>query len=146
MTSCDTNILFPACNSASPHHDSAREFLAGFSKRDDFCLCEQVLLELYCLLRNPTVCPQPLSAPKTVAVIHAFRSNPKWRVVDVVLGSEMVAKAWEHAAKPNFAYRSIFDARLATTLRHHGVTHFATRNLKDFKSFGFDRVWDPLAD
>jgi predicted nucleic acid-binding protein len=36
------------------------------------------------------------------------------------------------------------DARLALTLRHHGVTEFATSNVKDFEGFGFNRVWNPL--
>jgi predicted nucleic acid-binding protein len=30
------------------------------------------------------------------------------------------------------------------TLRHHGVDEFATRNINDFKDFGFSRVWDPI--
>ena len=29
--------------------------------------------------------------------------------------------------------------------RHHGVSEFATRNVSDFRDFGFARVWDPLA-
>jgi hypothetical protein len=39
----------------------------------------------------------------------------------------------------------IFDTRLALTLRHHGVTDFATGNLKHFDGFGFARLWNPLA-
>ena len=38
----------------------------------------------------------------------------------------------------------MIDARLALTLRHHGVTEFATANLKDFEGFGFAKVWNPL--
>jgi hypothetical protein len=38
----------------------------------------------------------------------------------------------------------VFDARLALTLRHHGVSEFATANIKDSAGFGFDRVWNPL--
>ena len=33
---------------------------------------------------------------------------------------------------------------LALTLRHHGVTEFATRNEAHFTNFGFTRVWNPL--
>jgi uncharacterized protein len=36
-------------------------------------------------------------------------------------------------------------AGIALTLRHHGVSEFATRNVKDFQSFGFAKVWDPIA-
>ena len=145
MISCDTNILFPACDTTAPDHDAARTFLNEHAERSDFCLCEQVLVELYCLLRNPTVCRRPLSAAKAVQVIQGFRSNPNWAVVDVVLDSGIMEHTWAHAAKPNFAYRNIFDARLAATLKHHGVSEFATRNQKDFRVFGFSRVWDPLS-
>lgn len=45
--------------------------------------------------------------------------------------------------KPKAAtgFRHINNARLAFTLRHHGVTHFATANEKHFAGFGFERVW-----
>lgn len=144
MTSCDTNVLFPVCDSTSPLHASARRFLSEFRKRDDFCLCEQVLMELYCLLRNPTVCRAPLSSKSAVSVIQGFRSNPHWRIVDVVLENTIMINVWHHAGTEAFSYRRIFDARLAYTLRHHGVTHFATRNEKDFQNFGFEQVWSPL--
>lgn len=146
MTSCDTNILFFACDSTSSHHEAARGFLLAYGERDNFCLCEQVLLELYCLLRNPTVCRRPLSGKQAVDVIQGYRSNSSWSVVDVALGGEIMKQVWKHAAGSAFAYRRIFDARLADTLRHHGVTRFATRNEKDFAAFGFDTVWNPLVD
>jgi hypothetical protein len=48
------------------------------------------------------------------------------------------------AAKPAVGRRVVFDTRLALTLRHYGVTEFATRNESHFGGFGFDRVWNPL--
>jgi hypothetical protein len=33
---------------------------------------------------------------------------------------------------------------IAYTLQHHGVREFATVNLKDFKTLGFEKVWNPL--
>ena len=53
---------------------------------------------------------------------------------------------WGHASEESFARRRIIDARLALTLRHHGVTELATANVKDFNGFGFERVWNPLQD
>ncbi len=44
------------------------------------------------------------------------------------------------------AYRRIYDARLALTLRQHGVTEFATTNTRDFDGFGFTRVFNPLSE
>ena len=49
------------------------------------------------------------------------------------------------AAKSGFAFRRIIDVRLARTLLHHGVTEFATANVRDFAKLGFERVWNPLA-
>ncbi len=144
MTSCDTNILFPACDSESPLHDGAREFLAAHARDSRFCVCEQVLLELYCLLRNPAVSSPPLTAGAAAAIIQRFRQNPFWGIVDVVPGAGIMDRVWQRAAKADFAYRRVFDLRLAATLRHHGVTDFATRNGKDFRGCGFARVWDPL--
>jgi uncharacterized protein len=59
MISCDTNIIFPACDATAVHHQAARAFLAHYRRDDRFCLCEQVLMELYVLLRNPAVCRNP---------------------------------------------------------------------------------------
>lgn len=101
-------------------------------------------MELYTLLRNPAVCSSPLDASDAVAMVQRFRSNPRWRVVDVVADSPIMKTVWQWAAAPNCAYRRIFDFRLAATLQHHGVTHFATRNTKDFLQSGFQTVWDPF--
>jgi hypothetical protein len=51
---------------------------------------------------------------------------------------------WEWAARTSSGFRHIIDARLAITLEHHGVTHFATANVKHFGGFGFEKVWNPL--
>jgi hypothetical protein len=53
-------------------------------------------------------------------------------------------EAWHLAAQANIGRRIVFDARLALTLRHHGVTEFATRNENHFTGFGFTRLWNPL--
>ncbi|MBW8003332.1 MAG: hypothetical protein FVQ80_15185 [Planctomycetes bacterium] len=57
----------------------------------------------------------------------------------------LMKEVWEYSAQPGRGRHSIFDGRLAFTLRHYGVKEFATRNAKDFQDFGFSRVWDPLA-
>ncbi|MFM9194935.1 MAG: VapC toxin family PIN domain ribonuclease, partial [Planctomycetia bacterium] len=54
-------------------------------------------------------------------------------------------EVWDHATKSGFAFRRIIDLRLARTLIHHGVTEFATANVKDFAKLGLERVWNPLA-
>jgi len=146
VISCDTNILFPAFDRDSIHHARARTWLDDQASSQSFCLCEQVLMELYCLLRNPTVTDKPLGARDAVVLIMRLRSNPCWRIVDVVPGAGIIERVWKQAASKGFAYGRIFDSRLAATLKHHGVTEFATRSLSHFKRSGFERVWNPLAD
>jgi toxin-antitoxin system PIN domain toxin len=146
MMSCDTNILFPAFDKSSAQHEAARSFLAIHARNEKFCLCEQVLMELYGLLRNPVVNRNPLPSPQAVAIIQGLRGNPSWRIVDAGKNRALMNGIWEKAKAPELAYRRIFDLRLAATLRAHGVTDFATRNLKDFQDQGFKRVWNPLTD
>ncbi len=146
MISCDTNILYAALDSRSKWHESARSFLGSMQKVNEFALCELVLVELYGLLRNPTVSHDPYSASDAAGVIQKFRTHPRWQVLDYPGPKAGVMRdLWLRAADAAFPYRRIYDARLALTLRHHGVKDFATRNVKDFRDFGFKRVWDPLA-
>jgi len=145
--SCDTNVLFAVLDSASVHHASAVAFLQGLGDSEQFGVCELVLVELYGLLRNPTVSKRPLDGAEAGQIIHRFRSHPRWLVLDYPgPQTDLMSRLWKLAANPNFPYRRIYDARLALTLRHHGVTEFATRNVKDFQGFGFTKVWNPLAD
>jgi toxin-antitoxin system PIN domain toxin len=141
MLSIDTNILFYARVAASPWHEKARDYLNSLAAIRDVVVCEQVLVELYLLLRNKAVVSPPLSAARAVAECGIFRSHPHWQLIDV---AAVMTEVWPLAARPDFGRRRIFDARLALTLRHHGVTHFATANTKDFLDFGFTEVWNPL--
>jgi toxin-antitoxin system PIN domain toxin len=146
MISCDTNILFVALESSRPGHERARQFLEEHLTNSEFALCELVLLELYILLRNPVVARCPLSAEAAASLIRELRGNPRWDLLDYP-GPEagIMAKLWQHASTDGFARRKVFDIRLGLTLRHHGVTDFATANGKDFQNLGFRRVWNPLA-
>ncbi len=142
MKSFDTNIIIYAINSAMPEHEQARRFLAELSIDDDVVVAEQTLTEVYLLVRNPVVFPNPYTPSEAVALCRQFRSNPKWKLVECLPVMEDV---WDQAARSGFARRRIIDARLALTLRSAGVTEFATANTKDFRDFGFDRVWNPLS-
>ena len=145
MTSCDTNILFVALEASRPGHGQARGFLDSRREDSEFALCELVLVELYVLLRNPVIARRPLGVGEAAAIIHSLRSNPRWDVLDYPgPAAGVMDTVWQHAATPGFARRRVFDTRLALTLRHHGVTAFATANEKDFADFGFKRLWNPL--
>ena len=82
-----------------------------------------------------------MSAARAAAYCATLRANANWAVVE---SAPIMESVWAMAAAPDFAIRRIVDARLALTLRHHGVTEFATSNVKDFDGFGFTRVWNPL--
>ena len=147
MMSCDTNVLFAALDSDSVHHTAAVAFLRGANDTEKFGLCELVLVELYGLLRNPTVSKRPQTGAEAACAIQRFRSHPRWLILDYPgPQSDVMSRLWELASHADFPYKRIYDARLALTLRHHGVTEFATRNVKDFQGFGFKRVWNPLSE
>jgi hypothetical protein len=144
MLTADTNLFIHAADPDSDHHDAANGFFAeAGSNGEEFVICELVLVEIYILLRNPTVFKKPYTALEAAEFCRALKSNPAWRCIDY--DSAVSTRLWECVSKENAGYRHIIDARLALTLRHHGVDRFATMNTKHFKNFGFQEVWNPLA-
>jgi uncharacterized protein len=145
--SADTNLFIYAADPGSQFHSQSLEFFeshAEASKEFEFVVCELVLVELYMQLRNPAVFRKPYSSSEAGEYCLALKSNPQWRCVDYE--RSVSVKLWEWAAKTKKGFRTVIDARLGFTLRHHGVTHFATANKKDFAEFGFERVWNPLVE
>jgi predicted nucleic acid-binding protein len=141
----DSNLLIYALNVSAPERASARRFFAGLETGDEeVVVCELVLMEVYAALRSPAIFPSPCDGPTAAELLRPFRHHPRWRRVDYPGSSDIADEWWRRAGTPGFARRHVNDARLALTLRHHGVTRFATRNVRDFPSFGFDEVWNPL--
>ena len=143
MISCDTNILFYSLNDSCLQNEKARSFLESNSENDRFAICELTLVELYVLLRNPKINKYPASARQAVSIIHRFRTNPYWQVIDYP--GALMDEIWSYTERSGSAYRAIFDARIAFTLLHHNVKEFATANVKDFNKFPFVKVWNPAA-
>ena len=145
MISLDTNLLAYAYAPDAPNHAAALDFINSLGERNDVAVSEFVLVEFYRLLRNPTVVAKPLKEAEAASVIASYRQHPRWRTVGFPEGGSMkVHQAlWRTAATAPFAYRRIYDARLALTLLEFGVDEFATSNVKDFQGFGFKRVWNP---
>ncbi|MEM7699217.1 MAG: PIN domain-containing protein [Verrucomicrobiota bacterium] len=142
MTSADTNLFIYAADPDSTWHRSARDFFKGCG--DGFVVSQFVLVEVYMLLRNPAVFRKPYSTREAVEYCRALAGSPKWRCVDY---DPMIAKKlWQWAEQTERGYRGIIDARIGLILRHHGVTHFATANVKDFEGLGFEKVWNPLTE
>ena len=143
ILSADTNLFLYAANPESPHHAAARRFFEEEAVgKQRFLLCGLVLVELYMQLRNPTVFRRPKSAREATVFCNALRTNPVWEFGDYE--PDVARPLWEWAARTRTGFRHIIDARMAFTLRHHGVTHFATANIGHFEGFGFERVWNPL--
>ena len=141
MLSFDTNLVVYAANSDAPEQPIAAQFLNSLATRQNVVVCELMLVEVYLKLRNPRILPHPMGAAAASAFCMAMRSNPNWQIAE---SAPVIAGVWALAAGKHFAFRRIIDARLALTLLHHGVTEFATSNVKDFDGFGFARVWNPL--
>ena len=144
MITADTNLFIHAADPDSPYHDKAKAFFDRVRLEDEeFVVCELVLVEVYILLRNPAVFKKPYTATEAAEYCRALKSNPEWRCIDYE--PTVSIKLWDYVSKSQSGYRHIIDARLALTLRHHGVNHFATMNVMHFKDFGFQGVWNPLA-
>lgn len=144
MLTADTNLFIHAADPDSRLHEKAREFFSGLTARDEeFVVCELVLVELYMQLRNGAIFVKPYTAREAADYCQALKTNPLWRCVDY--DPKVSSHLWKWASETKAGFRRIIHARLAFTLRHHGVTKLATANVKDFTSFGFEEVWDPLA-
>ena len=146
MISIDTNILFYAINTASPHQQAASSFIEKLSDRDDVVISEFVLAEFYQLLRNPAILPHPLNNTEACNAIASYRSHPHWQIVGFPPESqELHNTLWQNIkSTSNFARRRFFDLRIAIILQSFGVKEFATANTKDFQNLGFKKVWNPL--
>lgn len=142
MTAVDTNLLFAWLNRDHAWHAPAAAWMNGQAANPEIVLCELCLVELYGLLRNPSVVRRPLDSPAAVALIQRLRGHPHWELVDYPGG--VMSSVWTAASVAGFPRRRIYDARLAQALLHHGVDELATTNVKDFVGFGFLRVWNPL--
>jgi toxin-antitoxin system PIN domain toxin len=144
VLAADTNLFLYAANPQSSHHAKARQFFAeSASGSERFVLCGLVLVELYMQLRNPAVFRIPQSPAEAARFCAALRGNPRWEYADYEPAVAEPLWRWAETTTTT-EYRRIIDARLALTLRHHGVTHFATANERHFEGFGFERVWSPL--
>ena len=71
---------------ATPAHARARLLLKVAAlidqRREEFVLCELILVELYMQLRNPSIFAKPYSARESASYCLALKQNPAWRCVD----------------------------------------------------------------
>ena len=143
MISFDTNIVIYSLHKGMSRHREAYRFLDGLADSKKVVVSEQMLLEVYLLIRNEAIFPKPYSAAEAVSICRTFRENPNWQLVEC---ESVMEDVWKHAADFDFPRRRIIDYRLAFTLLKSGVTEFVTSNVKDFEGLGFARIWDPTGD
>jgi predicted nucleic acid-binding protein len=141
MIGIDTNLLLYSLNPNSSWYGSATAFLEETFADKRVVISDLVLVELYLLLRNPAVLKKPLSSAVAAKLVGSYLKHASVKRAE---HAPVMDQVWSLAAKPNFPRRRIIDIRLALTLQHHGVTHFATANTKDFQNLGFTKVWNPL--
>jgi len=141
MLSIDTNLLIYARLGSAPQHPAAKSFIESLAGSPDVAIAELVLVEFYLALRNPAILRNPLSAAAATAECQLFRRHPRWALIE---NADVMDKVWDAAKNRGIVRRRIIDLRLAETLLAHGVTEFATANVKDFRGLGFTRVWNPL--
>jgi len=141
MIGIDTNIFLYSLNPQSSWHNAATDFLRETFSNDNVVISDFVLVELYLLLRNPAVLKKPLTSTAAAKLVQSYLKHASVKRAE---NAPVMDQVWTWAAKPSFARRRIIDIRLALTLQHHGVTHFATANTKDFQNLGFKKIWNPL--
>ncbi len=143
VLSLDTNILFCAMIQNCKDHSRALSFLQTHLNNPDLVITELILVELYVLLRNDSLTGIKTTPAQATGWIQQLRNNPFWTLIE---NAPVMEDLWKMTSKPLFARRRIFDLRAGLTLRHHGVTQFATANVKDFQGLGFEKVWNPLIE
>ena len=145
MIAVDTNLLLYALHPGSRFRTPAFNFLRDIFKEgaERVGITDYVLVELYNHLRNVAIMRKPLSPKEATEVVQSF-----WRFKNVtrIESAPIMDRVWDYAVETNFPRRRILDVRLALTLQHHGVTRFATANVKDFNGLGFEKVWNPLSE
>jgi uncharacterized protein len=144
MRSLDTNILLYAMNADCQEHRQALAVVEDMlSAPDQWILADQVLLEYYRLVRNPSVLGHPLDSATAARQIQYFRE--KAGCAHCSYETALWPKLSSLLQAPSFPARRTFDAVLAVTLKAHGVKRFFTRNKADFEPFGWFEVVNPIA-
>jgi uncharacterized protein len=143
VNSLDTNVLIYAANEDAPEHPKAKLAVEKLLKApEEWILADQVLIEFYRALRNPAVFQKPAGAGEAWEIVNFYREEAGSRRCCYELS--MWRDLERHLKSSRFEARKTFDALLAVTLLNNGVETFYTRNTKDFRTFGFRSVINPI--
>ena len=142
MRSCDTNIFLYYFDDSCPEHKNAERYLSGILSDPAFVICDLVLIELFVLLQNKKIFARPKSGIEALRYCSSLRSNPVWQVLEYSSGA--MDQVWKELKASRLTPTHVYDRRLAAVLKKHGVTEFATRNTKDFRELGFQKLINPI--
>jgi len=144
MNSLDTNILIYAVNAdCSEHQRAIKTYEMMLASPEKWIISDQVLFEFYRALRSRKILARPLNHQQALHQITVIREKSG------VQHCAYEASFWpliftDYPPSAHSKTTHIFDRILAVTLKQHGVTHFHTRNTKDFKSFDFEFLINPI--
>ncbi len=141
MKLLDVNLLLYATNDRAPNHDRARRWFEDvMSSGEIVALPWAVLLAFVRLTTNPRVLVAPLSAPRAVAHVAAWRAHPHVTVPEPTARHlEVLTHLLESTGVGG---NLVSDAHLAALAIEHGATLCSSDN--DFGRFpGLDWL-DPL--
>lgn len=146
MKSLDTNILVHALDTGSPYHAACYPIYESLLRdRSQWIVADQMLFELYRLLRNPVVFRNPLGASEATRLIERIRDGGS--AMHCAYDSRLWPKVMDLLRRfPDRKGVLVFDAALAVTLKSKGVKTFYTRNTRDFLSFGLFDVVEPVPE
>ena len=146
MKSLDTNILVHALDTGSPYHSVCFPIYESLLRdRNQWIVADQMLFELYRLLRNPVVFKNPLGVSQATGLIERIRDG------GAAMHCACDARLWPKVMDllrrfPDRKGVLVSDAALAVTLQSKGVKTFYTRNTRDFQAFGLFEVVDPVPE
>lgn len=143
MNSLDTNLLIYAVNQACDEHDRSKAvYEKMLESPTQWIISDQVLFEFYRGLRHPKILERPLSHEAALrqisflreetGVLHCAYETSFW---DFLINGE----DWRLTKGSH-----IFDRVLGITLLKNGVKTFYTRNTKDFETFRFENLVNPI--
>jgi predicted nucleic acid-binding protein len=143
MNSLDTNILVYAANEDCNEHTKANQLVnEALATPREWIVAEQVLYEYYKALRHPRILSKPLGAAEVAEHVRFLREKSGFMVCcyEMALWPRVMARL----SRSEFPYQRTHDEILAHTLLHNGVKTFHTRNTKDFRHAGFERLINPI--
>ena len=144
VSSFDANLLVYGHNEAAPEHGPVKIFLEKLltASSEQIVIVHQTLFELFSVLSSPAVFARPLPALQAWGTCRFYLTHPS---IQIVAYEPAVLPIVENllTERPQRGKR-FFDVVFAATLKYQGVTRLYTRNVKDFRSYSFLEIINPL--